>query len=91
MEVAEVTEGGWAVAGCSLGDTGGFLARNTSQGESIAQRSRRSQRGMGSGRVFFGRYRRLLGEKYTLGGPGRVRLRPNRGFPCSFAGQIQPP
>jgi hypothetical protein len=29
---------------------------------------------MASGRVFFGRLRRLLGEKYTLGGPGRVRL-----------------
>jgi hypothetical protein len=28
-EVTEVTEGGWPVAGCSLGDTGGFLARNT--------------------------------------------------------------
>jgi hypothetical protein len=43
-------------------------------GESIAKRSQRSQRGMASGRVFFGRLRRLLGEKYTLGGPGRVRL-----------------
>jgi hypothetical protein len=110
------------VAGCSLGDTGGFWARNTRQGESIAQRSRRSQRGTGqwpgvlwrrpwhlgrntrkgkashrghgghrggmaSGRVFFGRYRRLLGEKHTLGGPGS----PNRGFPCSFAGQRLPP
>jgi hypothetical protein len=26
-----------------------------------------------------------------FGGPGRVRLRPNRGFPCSFAGQRQHP
>jgi hypothetical protein len=35
--------------------------------ESIAQRSRRSQRGMGRGRVFFGRQRQLPGEKHTLG------------------------
>jgi hypothetical protein len=45
-EVTEVTEGDWPVAGCSLATPVAPGEKHT-QGESIAQRSRRSQRGDG--------------------------------------------
>ena len=44
-EVTEVTEGELGMAGKGFGGHGGFRARTARIGESIAQRSRRSQRG----------------------------------------------
>jgi hypothetical protein len=58
-----------------LVETVSFWARNTRKGESIARRSRR---GMRCGRLF-------------VGGPGKVRLRPNRASRGSLAGQCQAP
>ena len=59
------------------------LGEKHTQGESIAQRSRRAQRGMGCGRVFFGRHRRLLGEKHALGESIALRSRrAQRGVGC---------